>query len=619
MSRLALMVLVFLCGCTATQDKGPTSYLSMGDPWQMQAEKTLRALSRGNAEEASTTVLMALNKFPDQPILHTLNGIVYETMGQESHGDNLEMAEIAYKTALNIDPNNWHTHYRMGRLKMRLRKYQEAQKSFIKALKGRPKNTRLLYDLAFASYYAKDLPCAYLSIKKAERHLSETSPRRPFYLRAAALLSAAVGKKEDAVQYWRSLKARDNKAEKGDLVFLRRRIDEWSTLHQNLQSKEAQKKWLRKAALNDDGSADASADDGGAYEAEDTGDGTADGGSDSQSDAAGSAAPQDEAPVQSVSLKDSEGNVVIFDCILLNLSEVVSTSKGMNLLENLTGMLIQIQPQSYDKTSTKGSSPDLKTTFNTKITWGTINYSANILNVGDNRIELIGRPTLSTYLGNPATFNSGRKITGAVSGGSGGSIVGVDMGTILSITPQVIEGDRVKITIDAESSTPFKEITHDKSFTDQVMEILKTRIQTTMQLKFNETAMIGGSYERITTYDRSGVPGLEKIPFVQYFFSAETNKMTKRSILFLITPRRKKDKEDRFSQHMKSAGKYNKFPDIHHFVQKNHEFLSDISTEALIYQDVWPKLEHYYRGDMLQLPETPAQKQAHSLREFIYY
>ena len=604
MFRLVWFVCLLLCGCQSAEEKAPQSYLVVGDPWQKQAEKALMALNKGDLEQASTTVLLALNKFPEQPILHTLNGIVYEGMSQESHSDNFQMAELAYQTALHIDPHNWHTHYRMGRLKMRLNKYDEAQRAFACALKARPKDTRILYDLAFASYYAKDLPCAYASIKKALRHLAKTSPRRPLYLRAQALLCAAVGKKDEALEAWQALKQRGQKAEKSDLIFLKRRINEWSDVHKGL---------LHKASLKDD-DADPEAglpqgsNDGG-YEDDDAGDGSSGGG-------AQAAAPP---PQPAMSLRDSEGNVVIFDCILLSLSEEVSTGKGTNLLENFTdGIFLTLTPQSMKKTSTKGTDPSLERIFSSAITWGAINYNANILNVGDHRIELIGRPTLSTYLGTAASFNSGTKVTGGVSGGSGGSLVNIDIGTILSITPLAIEGDRVKMQIDAESSAPLEKLA-EGSIAQQTIAILKTRVATTMQLKFNETAMIAGNYQRETTYDRSGVPLLEKVPLVQYFFSKETNKMAKQSILFLVTPRRKKDKENRFGQHMKGTEKYKKFPEIHQFLQKNHEFLSDISTEALIYQDIWPKLEHYHRGDVLQLPETPAQRQAHSLREFIYY
>ena len=49
--------------------------------------------------------------------------------------------------------------------------------------------------------------------------------------------------------------------------------------------------------------------------------------------------------------------------------------------------------------------------------------------------------------------------------------------------------------------------------------------------------MLGGLYERTDISSKNGFPGLQDLPVVQYFFSNEQTSSTRKSIVFMLTPR----------------------------------------------------------------------------------
>ena len=69
------------------------------------------------------------------------------------------------------------------------------------------------------------------------------------------------------------------------------------------------------------------------------------------------------------------------------------------------------------------------------------------------------------------------------------------------------------------------------------LEISKTTVQSNVVMKFGETLILSGLSEREGGNNRDGVPLLQDIPLVQYFFSNKTTQDFTRSVLILITPR----------------------------------------------------------------------------------
>jgi hypothetical protein len=84
--------------------------------------------------------------------------------------------------------------------------------------------------------------------------------------------------------------------------------------------------------------------------------------------------------------------------------------------------------------------------------WPVISYKLNIINLLDNRVEILGRPsTISTFPNTKDTFYSGITLSVGISGGSGGSLENIFTGTILSITLSKIKDSVVTLHIEHES------------------------------------------------------------------------------------------------------------------------------------------------------------------------
>ena len=323
---------------------------------------------------------------------------------------------------------------------------------------------------------------------------------------------------------------------------------------------------------------------------------------------------------------DADDPVVVLDCVVMTLSEDVATGKGMNLLQNFKdGIFLSITPQSLlkraDKNKLDSTLSGSVRTFKREVNWNAINYNANILSIGSDKIEVVGRPTLTTFVGKSASFDSGNTITGAVSGQYGGTSIETPTGTKIKVTPQIADNGKVDLDIDMSSSVfvrkreNFQEI----PISNQTLQVLRTQMQTQLRLSFGETGMVGGNYQRETSYVRTGVPLLGQIPLLQYVFAREDLTHTKQSILFLVTPRRQKEVRKAFKASLSVLQNRQLFPQLSAFLKANVNYLGSFSNHALIYHEAWDKSSLYHRGDVLQMPRSELADEAGSIRTFLYY
>jgi Tfp pilus assembly protein PilF len=552
-----------ILGCETPhhQEETMVSSLYKNASWQMAVRRSLEKLKSEDLNGALLEVNLALQNFPKKSSLHLINGLVYEERGCREGGDFSEMAMVGYKNAFFLDPGNWYAYYRMGFLKIKEGAYGEAQEFLSKASLLKPKDPYILYHLAMASYYAEDLKTARLSIQKALQHKTKDTC---FFLRAAAVIFAAAGEKKQSKRYFEELKQTVGQKE-GSLPNLQERVEKWLSFHQ--------KKLYRQV-------------EGVAGEAP--------------------AVPVSSLPAASVEKEVSPNPVIIFDCCGLLVKDQVIKQRGTNLLSFTENLNLQVQPQSlnYNYTTGTGSRADVSKL----ITWPTINYNLNIMNIVDNRIEILGRPSMSTFLQKKGTFFSGPAYYSGITGSAGGSLITIPSGTTLTITPLSVEGELVTLDIIMESTIPaFQERVLASPVTGQILNFLKTKIETKMQLKFNETGMIAGLYSRNSTYNQDGIPILQEIPIVQFFTSRETTQDTKVSALFLVTPKR--------PEGFLSNGKKQDKQKTDFVAQWLNEHSQKDNDYSLIVENI-SKLnatQYYARGDIIALNDSPI----FSLREEI--
>ncbi|MGY6632034.1 MAG: type II secretion system secretin GspD [Wenzhouxiangella sp.] len=164
----------------------------------------------------------------------------------------------------------------------------------------------------------------------------------------------------------------------------------------------------------------------------------------------------------------------------------------------------------------------------------TINALESVSNV-----RTISSPSLIVRNNSQATINVGRQIpvqsTRFIGGGIGdgsqiGSVQYLNTGVILDVTPRVNPGGLVYLTIRQEVSSP-------GAAPDGANPPIDTRqITTEVAIQSGQTIMLGGLISEDESIQRSGLPGLQRIPVVGGLFRNSVNSIDRQETLVLITP-----------------------------------------------------------------------------------
>ena len=497
-----------LMGCNPTAEKKECESFSQSPdaPWASSVKKTCKLAKEGKMQEASRTVNTALQNFSSEPELHLLNGMIYDALATQGDESAHELALVAYYRAISLDPSEWFYFYKAGLLRLKNQEYTAAQELFSNGLKLNPRSPALLYNLAVASYYAGDLQAALLSIEEAMTHTKTPSAS---VLRAAAIINAASKRPEQAKTYLAALKKMGQPSQLKDV---RNRVLRWNDSYQRQNFQQAA---LSSASSETDPS-DASTP---------------------------TSSGRTQTPASTQASTQNTEQAIVFDCYILTINEQTLSSKGINIftnnvqqMANSSNPYLTLLPQSLNYSLTTGSGA----TLTKQIAWSPIVYNLNIMNVNDNRIQILGRPTLSTFLGTQTQFNSGNIYKAGITGSAGGSVVSIPTGIIMTLTPTKINGELITLDVSIENTIPPDQasVILNTAFSSQVTRFLTTKIQTTLQIKFNETGIVGGDFQKIITTGTDKFPVLGDIPLIQLLTSNETQTHLMKSSLFMITPRK---------------------------------------------------------------------------------
>lgn len=147
------------------------------------------------------------------------------------------------------------------------------------------------------------------------------------------------------------------------------------------------------------------------------------------------------------------------------------------------------------------------------------------------RIVVLNNQNAKILVGDKIPFRSSETTAGS---GVTVSYTMQEIGVRLSVTPQVIEGGQVVLTIQTDVST-LKELRQEGSF--QVPVIGTREASTKVMIPDGATLAIGGliKEEHRTTISR--VPLLGRIPFLGYLFQHKSSDTVKSELLIFITPK----------------------------------------------------------------------------------
>ena len=512
-------------------------------------------IREGDLKEASRHVNIALSLSSRNPVLHLINGFIYEEMTKLGYGSYSELTEIAYTSAYNLDPTQWYIVYLYGRHMLAKGDYRNAQKLLSEALLLNRNNIDIMHCLAYASYYSQDIAMAAASIEKA----SLIKKNDPAIARSAAIIFASAGKDQKARNYFERYKKEIGENAKKDIRFVSKKLADWKNAYQQSMQNQSSP-FLRKADVDldvdPDGGADAIQES--QREAEEDM-------QKNKEELAKTLEEEEEEETQSNQMQSKKTAKaekyipIIIECYILNVIESNSTSKGSNLLDALSdnislslsgdwsrGYQFPINPrqpmpneQGIQTSAGNRQSNTYTKNLDFAVSDSGIKYNLNIMNAVKKTVEILGRPTVVTMLGEKAVFMSGSQILGGSQSTFSSALQSVDVGMKVEIVPiKITSKNKLILNVTVSGSSMSLPPDSGRALDAQTFSIEKSKTTTTVKAAFDQTVLMSCLYQRVQTTGKSQVPFLGDIPGIQYFFSNQQTSNSTNTILYLLTPRR---------------------------------------------------------------------------------
>jgi len=466
-----------------------------------------------------------LRLYPAQSNLHFFHALSYHLQASNNDAKYLELAKSGYKTALKFDGHNYWAAYFLGHIYYEQKNYVQAQNRFSYTLLYAPRNATFLRALASASYYTNDPVMSLWAAKKAY----EQEPNNINGLQTLIFAYAASGDSENAKKYLQKFQILASAEQNSDLQSrfvqeaLKDRVEGWQIFYAASgdsiygDSKEFEQTYIPKGAFSDT-SYNPALDD-----------------------------KPLEQTIQDVNASTTTQNgqtkipkMVLVDVVIIGTEEVRSQSKGINILE---GLQTTLSGTLYGYTRIRGDNAIKSISYSPSFNLMDLEYNLNIFNDANNKAEVLAKPSLLATENQPSKFYSGAVLHVQLSSNNAdGSMVDVPIGIHLDVTPNFYDEDIVALTVHAERN--FLQSLSEHVGFNAYTQTTSVSVDATATLKFGQTLMLSGLSEVSDTKTKSGVPLLQSIPGVQYFFSQDEQSQVKKSILILLTPRKARFLDD---------------------------------------------------------------------------
>jgi type III secretion protein C len=157
----------------------------------------------------------------------------------------------------------------------------------------------------------------------------------------------------------------------------------------------------------------------------------------------------------------------------------------------------------------------------------------------DGAARMLGRPSVLTAENLEATLENVTTYYISVRGQEEVDLFKVEAGTVLRVTPHIIENDsgtssiRLAVTVQADQENTANDTTGDMA----IPSIKQTKINTQAIIDEGQSLLIGGYYFEEKRESESGVPVLMHVPVLGHLFRSTTKETRQMERLVLITPR----------------------------------------------------------------------------------
>ncbi len=606
-----LLLAVAMTGCSSMSGKSSTSFW---DGFGKKAETTepsrtqalMRAgaeyLEKGELENAQTVFNTALKFDLKNAPLHFFNALTYQLKYEKGDADSYALAEAGYRTAIGLDTSLDVAHLQLGRLYMSSKKFTEAKKSFALAVDAKVKAPQeALFGMAQASLYSGDAATATWATAELEK--LEWKDARLYRMKA---FQAAVAKKPELVK---TMLAQYTALEgnKDEARYVTGRLDQ--LLATKTSFRPGSDVMLAQAKTDEaKGEAKPEAKEEAKEEAKD--EKKADAGDPNarknwfrcdlrpgpiyEKDAVNmnktfELPVNDEnitAPTLPAPCAGENPPVAIIEVTMIRTEESIRKSFGINLMDGLTlskslsfsamGDTANQATQSANNLTNAGA---LAADATGAVTGGFLSYNLNIANSIYTKNEVIARPTLSAIDRLPSIFFSGATYSIIVGGINSGTLVDKPVGVALSVTPTFLDDDKILLSIRASRSF-IEEQGNEKVALKQT----RNAVNASALVSYGQTFVLNGLVERELDVTENGVPLLQDIPILQYFFKRSVTMDYSRQILTLVTVRKLVDSEDSIAKAKTKGG-----------LMSSHK-MSDQVQEYLDLQNNKPVLDEVLAG-----------------------
>jgi len=495
---IAIFLVLVFSGCSNYENaKNIKKYQTTDISPEQIASDGINFILKKDYVGASKRFNAALKLSPSNSKIHFLNGLSYHLSSSEGDESKRALAEQGYDLSLKFDKSNWLVYYYKGLLKLDAKEFDKAKENFAEALLLNSNDPDLLYHMGFAAYYTQDIATA----RAVFFQLNKNEPESARSIEALAMVSAANNEPENAKNYISTLKTQNNTSI-DRVKLLIKRLNDWESYHSKSKNKETINTEKSIESINKKSDPEYVIDNS----------------------------------TDSYDFEEDQTDMITLDAVFISTEEVISSSRGTNLLN---GLSVQFGNGDGDSSFTRTRENDSgnKTVIETSlITIPAINYSLNIANSFGNRNEILARPSLVATSGSQSSFFAGIEVEAGIVSEKGEVTIEKEVGVSLEITPEIQDDGRIALEIIA-SRTFLKPPSSNVKF-DFAVELSKTQVSANVVVNEGDTLILSGLSEKEISSTRDGVPLLQDIPALQYIFSNERDYKLQKSILILITARK---------------------------------------------------------------------------------
>ena len=600
---------------------------------QALAAEGMGALSAGQLETASQLFNTALRLDLSNSSLQFMNALTYHLMALNGDAQKFTLAEQGYTLAYKFDPTSVLPMYYQGLAYIDQRKFDDAKGALAIAAVMEDADPEVLYDLARAAYYSGDPRTAMAALNKLSK-LNQSQVDKGKILRASIVSSAALGDMATAKKMLTTFKAESRNPADGE--YLSRRVNAWERVYATApasldKSSPQAVESLRKAAQGEL-KLDAEMASRPMQLAQLL----------PQRPAGGVATipgavvvPGAVVPATTPGTGSAPGaansDMTVVDVVIVGTQEDVSENKGMNLL---SGLQLQFgdpltRVASFTNTANRNidaaSNNTTTRSFTRFISIPAVNYSLNIFNTLSGRNEILARPSLVALANERSEFFSGVDVIGAaVSGGDGAPVsINKQIGVKLSIVPEFLSGDRIKLKVEAERTfitTPSRSVEFNFR-----LDTSKTTVNANVVMRFGETLVLGGLTEKDIETDRDATPFLGDIPIIQYLFSRKSTREFRKSVLIMLTPRRAQFANQSTTERTKAESTLSEFEkSLDKFEERNKNWFvpKSVLHETMLLSEGNTLFQEFKTGDFANErwnSRDTHEQRLRAIKDFIFY